>query len=278
MMSLLGAGRHALHDDAPVAAGLLSRFRRCVEKVRSGQPVQYACGTAPFLDFEVVVNRRVLIPRPETEELVLRALDRLPAPRQAGLRPLARSPLALDFGTGSGCIAIALCRLRPGMWVLAADCSAEALSVAELNARRLRVASRIRFIRASDLTGPALARYQGRVDLLIANPPYIPSARLARLDSRVREHEPAVALDGGREGTTIVRMLLDHGPGFIRPGGLLALEVDSTHGRTIRRYRPAVEIERDLAGRVRYAFLQTARGHNRDASSNPGLCPPVPTS
>ncbi len=269
LMSLLGASRHILYEDVPVTPCLASRFRRCVSRVRTGQPVQYACGKAPFLDFDVVVNHKVLIPRPETEELVLRAVGRL---RGAGTTSCAGtadtsvllsagpvtvpSPLALDYGTGSGCIAIALCRLWPGMRVLAVDCSADALSVARLNAHRLRVGSRMRFIRASSLNHPRLARYQGRIDLLIANPPYVPSTRLAQLEPRVREHEPIVALDGGPDGTTIVRMLLDHGPSIIRPGGLLALEVDSTHDRVLRRCWPAVEVERDLTGRVRYAFLR----------------------
>ncbi len=252
-MSLLGVTRHVLYENAMVPAGLRSRFRECVTKVRRGEPVQYACGKAPFLDFELAVNRHVLIPRPETEELVVRAIDRLR--RRRSTRPGSRL-LALDFGTGSGCIAIALCRLWPGMRVLAADCSARALVVARHNARRLRVLSRIRFVRTASLTGQLFARYRSRIDLLISNPPYIPSSRLARLGPRVREHEPALALDGGPEGTSIVRMLLDHGPALLAPGGLLALEVDSTHGRFLRRSSPAVEIERDLAGRVRYGFLQ----------------------
>jgi release factor glutamine methyltransferase len=245
LMSLLDTGRHVLMDKVAASPGLRAGFRRSIDRVRRGEPVQYAAGTAPFLDFAVRVDRRVMIPRPETEELVLRAAGRL---EQTGT-------LALDFGTGSGCIAIALCRLRPLMRVIAADCSPDALSVAAANARRLRVASRIRFVQASSVSDAVLARYRGRLDLLISNPPYIPTARLSRLEPVVREHEPLLALDGGPKGTTIVQMLLEQGPELLKPEGLLALEVDSTHARFLRRGAPGIEIEHDLSGRVRYAFL-----------------------
>ena len=247
---LLDVRRHELYLGAPVPTRTVRRFRRMVAAAAGGTPVQYLVHSAPFLDLDLHVDRRVLIPRPETEELVTRALGRLtPSPL----------PRFLDFGTGSGCIAIALARLVPNARVTAVDASAAALNVARLNARRCRVARRVRFIRARSLADPKLQRLAGRLDLVIANPPYVPSPRVARLPVSVRDHEPKLALDGGPKGTSIVAMLLEQGPRMVRPGGLLALEIDWSQGRTVRRLAPGASVERDLFGRTRYAFLETPR-------------------
>ena len=247
-MSLLGVPRHKLYLGTPVPPTTLRRFRRMVTAAAGGMPVQYLVRSAPFLDLDLHVDRRVLIPRPETEELVTRALGRLtPSPL----------PRFLDFGTGSGCIAIALARLVPNAHIIAVDASAAALNVAGLNARRCRVAGRVRFIRARSLADPRLRRVAGRLDLIIANPPYVPSARIARLPVSVRDHEPKLALDGGPKGTSIVAMLLEQGPRMVRPGGLLALEIDWSQGRAVRRLAPRAVVERDLFGRTRYAFIET---------------------
>lgn len=245
-MHLLALPRHELRGDTLVSPRALVRLGRMVARVRAGEPPQHVTGSAPFLDFDLHVTRRVLVPRPETEELVGRAIARLRTPPR----------LILDYGTGSGCIAIALARRYPDARVIAADSSAPALSVARRNAARLGVGAQVRFVRCFTLAASALARRRGRLDLLISNPPYIPTARLTRLDRRVRGFEPRTALDGGPKGTKIVAMLLEEGPRLLRPDGLLAVEVDSTHHRFIRGIAPAAEIERDLAGRTRYAFLR----------------------
>jgi len=162
--------------------------------------------------------------------------------------------MVLDYGTGSGCIAIALARALPEAEVIAADSSKAALSVALKNVTRLGLAGRIRLARASSFAAPVLARLHGQCGLLISNPPYVPTSRLARLDRNVR-HEPRPALDGGPKGANIVAMLLTRGPDLLLPGGLLALEIDSTHAAFVRRLAPTAEVERDLSGRTRYAFL-----------------------
>lgn len=248
LMHLLDVPRHELFLGASVPPPTVRRFRRIVAAAAHGTPVQYLVRSAPFLDLDLYVDRRVLIPRPETEELVTRALGRLTA------GPL---PRFLDFGTGSGCIAIALARLVPNARIIAVDASRAALNVARLNARRCRVAGRIRFIQARSLADPQLRRLAGRLDLIIANPPYVPSARVARLPASVRDHEPKLALDGGPKGISIVAMLLEQGPPMLRPGGVLALEIDWSQGRTVRRLAPGAKVERDLFDRTRYAFIET---------------------
>jgi release factor glutamine methyltransferase len=134
------------------------------------------------------------------------------------------------------------------------DASKPALAVAARNVARYGLAGQIQLMQARNLDEPALARLGGRLDLLISNPPYVPTSRLARLDRNVRR-EPKLALDGGPKGANIVAMLFARGPGLLKPGGLLAIEIDSTHEAVVRKLAPDAEIERDLAGRIRYAFL-----------------------
>ena len=251
-MRLLQVPRHRLYLDPEVTARTAARYRRLASRASAGEPVQYLVRSAPFLDFDVHVDRRVLIPRPETEELVARTLARIRSVSEPSA--VRRRLFAMDFGTGSACIAIAMARALPKADVLAVDASKAALAVAARNVARYGLARRIRLAQARAIGEPVLARLRGRLDLLISNPPYVPTPRLARLDRIVRR-EPRLALDGGPKGTNIVAMLLTHGPVLLRPGGLLAVEIDATHEAVVRRLAPTAEIERDLSGRIRYAFL-----------------------
>jgi release factor glutamine methyltransferase len=253
LMHLLHVPRHGLYLGRAVSPRAAEGFGRLVARAQAGEPVQYLTKSAPFLDFEVHVDRRVLIPRPETEELVARTIARL----RSGRKPPAvgRQPLIVDYGTGSGCIAIALARVVPEAKVLAVDTSKAALTVAEENVARCGLTGRVRLAEARTIDAPALARLRGRLDLFISNPPYIPTSRLAHLDRAVCR-EPRLALDGGPKGVNIVAMLLTRGPALLRPGGLLAIEIDATHEAIVRKLAPGAEIERDLAGRIRYAFLK----------------------
>lgn len=251
---LLHCRRHEMYLSAsPVPARARRRFLSLARRARSGEPVQYLVHSAPFLDFNLYVDRRVLIPRPETEELVLRAAGLL---RKSQITGHSSRVIAVDYGTGSGCIAIALARMFPRARILAVDSSAPALAVCRRNARTLGVAGRVSTLLASDLGHPEFARLRGRMSLLISNPPYIPTARLSRLEPRVRDFEPRAALDGGPKGTNIVAMLVQRGPELLEARGLLAMEIDSSHARFLARLAPAANVERDLAGRVRYLFLR----------------------
>jgi release factor glutamine methyltransferase len=252
LMHLLGARRHELYSELPVPTRTADRFRRLVARAEAGEPVQYLTRSAPFLDFDVHVDHRVLIPRPETEELVARTLARLKSEAKSQ-KPRAKTR-AVDFGTGSGCIAIALAQAFGDASLLAVDVSKAALAVAALNVSKHGLARMIRLARARSLEDRVLSRLHGRLDLLISNPPYVPTPRLARLSRAVRR-EPRLALDGGPKGANIVAMLLTLGPDLLRPGGLLAVEIDATHEAAVRRLAPDAEIEHDLAGRIRYAFM-----------------------
>lgn len=247
LTALLRAPRHLIYlGNDPLPSSQVARFRTLVRKAATGVPVQYVVRSAPFLDLDLYVDRRVLIPRPETEELVLRASSRVRSPR-----------LVVDYGTGSGCIAIALARLFPRSRVIAVDSSRPALRVCQRNVRRYGLDGRISLVRAESLSALRFRRLAGRVDLLISNPPYVPAERIPKLSPSVRDHEPLSGLDGGRKGTKILAMLLELGPGLLSSGGLLAVEVDSTHLSFVARHAPQAEIEQDFCRRTRYVFLRS---------------------
>jgi release factor glutamine methyltransferase len=221
------------------------RFYQLIKRAEAGVPVQYLVNSAQFLELDLFVDRRVFIPRPETEELVLRVEKRLKNPA-----------LIVDYGTGSGCIAIALARRFPDARVIAVDISAAALAVARINVCRYQLAGRIRLIRAASLKSPGLEFLKSGVDLLISNPPYIPQERLPRIEKRVRNYEPLIALNGGPDGTRIINMLIQQAPDFLKPGGLLALEIDATHRNFITSRLAGARVETDIYGQTRYAFWQ----------------------
>jgi release factor glutamine methyltransferase len=172
------------------------------------------------LDFSMTPD--VLIPRPETELLVERALDWLRA--HPGRRRVA------DIGTGSGCIAVSLAANVPDLRVLATDISSLALEVAKANAQKHAVSDRVQFLHA-DLFNfqPSTFNFQ-LFDLIAANLPYIPTDRLEILD--VARREPRLALDGGADGLKLIGRLLMAAPGALAPGGLCLLEIDAEHGKT----------------------------------------------
>jgi len=192
----------------------LDSLRELVKRRGQREPLQHLIGSTSFCGFEMAVNRHVLIPRPETELLA-----------EAGWQFLAtrnqQLATALDFGTGSGCIAIALAAKCPAARIVALDLSAEALAIAQQNAVKNNVAERIEF-RPGD--GFAALRPEERFDLIVSNPPYIPSAEIATLQPEVRDHDPRGALDGGADGLDFYRRLAAEAKPLLKPGGKLMLE------------------------------------------------------
>lgn len=259
LAELLEKPRHELYEsELTVSAVTEARFLELAQQASTGTPVEYLLKTAAFLDFRLFVDERVLIPRPETEELVVRALERSAASGQRRA--------ILDLGTGSGCIAIALARALPEAHVVATDVSAAALEVADLNVRRFGLTDRIELLH-SDLFSALMSseailhakRYCKRsdtasFDLIVSNPPYVPRDILATLSPSVRDHEPRLALDGGIDGMDVVRRLVSETPAFMSPGALLALEIDPAIVSRVRRLLPDAVVERDIQGLERYCF------------------------
>jgi release factor glutamine methyltransferase len=192
-------------------------LRELVRRRGRREPVQYIVGSASFCGLELAVSRHVLVPRPETELLAERAwtfLRQLPPDRQ---------PRALDLGTGSGCLAIALAAQAPQARVDATDLSGDALNTARQNAARHQVADRIEFHLGD---GFAALEQGGCFDLIVSNPPYIATAEIQALEPEVRDYEPRVALDGGADGLDFYRRFAAEAGAFLRPGGRVMLELN----------------------------------------------------
>lgn len=205
-----------LYPLAPVPAAAFRRYRRLVAARAARRPLQYLTGRQEFMGLEFTVNRRVLIPRPETEILVETVRDEL--------RPKA-APILVDVGTGSGAIAVSLAVLLPGAAVYALDISRAALAVAARNAEKIGVGARVTFLAGDLLTPLAGCGLENKIDAIVANPPYIPSAVIATLAPEVRDCEPRLALDGGSDGLALYRRLIGQAGAYLASDGFLAVEV-----------------------------------------------------
>lgn len=234
--------------DRPLVDHELATFRELVRRRLAGEPVAYIVGRKEFWSLDLQVDPRVLVPRPDTETLVEQALDLLKAmPEQAGPRRIA------DIGTGSGALALALKKERPGDDVYAVDVSADALAVATANAERLGLA--ITFLQGN-LAEPLAPL--GRFDLVVSNPPYIASADIEGLSAEVR-CEPRLALDGGADGLRLVRQLAATTLALLEPTGALALEIGAGQAGEVKQMLLGAgftqpDCRRDLAGIERVVF------------------------
>lgn len=207
-LGLSRAGLLAASDGA-IPAAAEAAFTALLRRRLDLEPVAYLVGSKEFWGLEFAVDQRVLVPRPETELLVEQALGWAQG-RDAALT-------IADIGTGSGAIAVALALALPQARLFAVDHSPDALAVAATNVRRYGLEERVEL-----LTGDLLGPLTQAVDILVSNPPY---TLLAEVDEGVRRHEPALALDGGPDGLALYRRLLAQAPAYLRPGGLLLLEL-----------------------------------------------------
>lgn len=217
-----------------------SAYRELVRKRAEQAPVAYLVGRKEFFSLPLKVSPAVLIPRPDTETVVVEFLARFSA--SAGVR-------AVDVGTGSGCIAIASAHRHPGARFLAIDRSPEALAIARENAERHHLSDRIEF-RQGDLLAPV--QQDGPFDAILSNPPYIPTDEIDRLEPGVRDHEPRLALDGGPDGLRVVDRLIAQAVPLLKPGGHLILEIGTAQEGPVREII-AGHAELELAPTIRDA-------------------------
>jgi len=213
-------------------------------------PVQYLVGETPWRDLRLKVSPVVLIPRPETEMLVELALN-----YEADWFSTGHW---VDLGTGSGAIALSLAKALPNAKIHAVDNSPEALAVAQENAQNLGLVNQIEFHQGSWFS--PLSHLQGKISVMVSNPPYIPTATLAELQPEVRQHEPLTALDGGNDGLDAIRHLIDTAPQFLHDGGVWLIEMEARQGDAVKEllsenshYYP-ITIHKDLAGIERFAL------------------------
>lgn len=243
----------------PLQPHQFSAYRAFVARCAAGEPMAYVIGITEFYGLEFAIDRRALIPRPETEHLVEMTLARVEAdPASSSVRQTSslKAPI-VDVGTGSGCIVVSLAVKLAQVRLIATDISSDALALAAENARRHKVSSRIQFLRG-DLLAPVPVRAEG----LVANLPYVTTAEWERLPRNIRDHEPRGALDGGPDGLTYIRRLLFQAAQRVKPDGWLLLEIGATQGQAVaalaRQAFPlaAINLHRDYAGLTRIVEIQ----------------------
>jgi release factor glutamine methyltransferase len=259
---ILAEGRQPLTEPQTAALGKLVARRVALE------PVAYLIGHKQFYGLDFAVDRRVLVPRPETELLVELAFalagrmsnherERVDEPHWSSSAAGRSSVIIADIGTGSGAIAVALALHLPQARIVATDISGDALVVARRNLEPYGMAERVQLVQ-----GDLLRPLSEPVGMLVSNPPY---TILAEIDEGVRRYEPHRALDGGLDGLDVYRRLLAQAPTKLLPGGAVLLEIGATQGAAVselaRQHFPAaqVSVHRDLAGLDRVITIDTMR-------------------
>ncbi|MDX1953067.1 MAG: peptide chain release factor N(5)-glutamine methyltransferase [Verrucomicrobiota bacterium] len=201
----------------------ISRMRELVRRRGNREPLQHLVGSVSFCGYEIEVNRSVLIPRPETELLAEQAWK--------FLKGLDGATTLLDWGTGSGCLPIAILLNAPDASAVALDISAAALEVAQRNVARHGLQGRIELWESDGFSAiPGLMQF----DLIVSNPPYIPSHEIDSLQPEVKEFDPRLALDGSVDGLKRYRELAEQGRRFMKPGGKIMLELGDGQGEAVR--------------------------------------------
>jgi release factor glutamine methyltransferase len=252
------------HPERVLSEEERSRFEQLVVRRCQHEPVAYLVGQKAFYGLDLVVDPRVLIPRPETELLVDMVLDVVlqydvaSSRGRNGRKPAGGQLLVADIGTGSGAVSVAVAANTESTLVYAVDISQEALEVAQTNARRHGLEHRIRF-----LHGDLLAPLPELVDIIAGNLPYVAQSEWPKLAPGITNYEPPLALLGGADGLDYIRRLLDQAPGYLKSGGVVLLEVGANQGSAVaemaqRRFPGAlVEVLTDYSFRERIVRIQT---------------------
>ena len=248
----LGRGMLAGEMTKDVPEKYLEAMRRGMARLVKGEPIQYVLGEWDFRTLTLKCDRRALIPRPETEELVTRVLGYLNTEIQR-----RRGGLIVDVGTGTGAIVLSLAKeFRGEAAFLGTDVSEDAIALAKENAVRCGLADRVKFAVADgldDFDEPQC------VDVIVSNPPYIETAVCETLDPRVKDFEPRLALDGGTSGLDFYERYLSDAVNLLKPGGAVFFEIGENQGEAVRQLMfdcgfNDIRIEKDYAGHDRYAM------------------------
>lgn len=263
---VLGTSRLDLyvHYDEKVSREDLARYRELVSRRARREPLKYILGSTEFLSLRLAVDKRVLIPRPETELVAERAIELLS-------RELPPGPkVVVDVGTGSGCLALAIAKNLPDVLVHAVDASAEALEVARANARELAVGNQVTF-HQGELLEP-VKELSARVHLVVSNPPYVREDEYENLAPELR-YEPREALVAGPTGLEVIARLVEAAPGVLTDGGVLLCEIGAGQAEGVRRLLEAQPEYESFGFRRDYAQIERiveARRKPRRAPSSPG--------
>ena len=237
-----------MNYDRPLDAGELSVLREGVKRRGAGEPLQYVTGEMPFRHIVLKCAPGVLIPRPETEVLVdcvLEFIDKQDA-----------SQHVLEIGTGTGCISLSIAGERPGTTIVATDISEDAIALAKRNREALGCDDAVEIVQ-TDIAAGVEGADSAAFDVLVSNPPYIPSALVDILPREVGGFEPRLALDGGADGLAVFHRIVDVAKGALRPGGLMAFELHedclqlAAQDRQVNEFFQDIRVVKDLTGRDR---------------------------
>ena len=237
-----------MNYDRPLDAGELSILREGVKRRGAGEPLQYVTGEMPFRHIVLKCGPGVLIPRPETEILVdcvLEYIDKQDGPQRV-----------LEIGTGTGCISLSIASERPGTTVVATDISPDAIALATRNREALGCEDVVEIVH-TDIAEGVEGADKAAFDVLVSNPPYIPSAIVDTLPREVGGFEPRLALDGGQDGLNVFRRIVQTAKGALREGGLMAFELHedclqlAAQDQQVNKHFQDIRIVKDLTGRDR---------------------------
>lgn len=238
-------------EEAPAEA--LETLREMAERRLKGEPVDRIVGEKEFFGLSFLLNDATLVPRPETELLVVRTLALLEGRHHKSI---------LDLGTGTGCIAISVLSESPSTTAVVVDASGEALSIAAANAKRHKVGKRFDARQGSWFDPLQVGE---RFDVIVSNPPYIATETIGTLATEVKDHDPRLALDGGADGLDAYRAILAEAPMWLKSDGWLVVEIGADQGPSVKAmFQGAgfedVVIEKDLAGLDRVVFGHHLQG------------------
>ncbi|MDD5134399.1 MAG: peptide chain release factor N(5)-glutamine methyltransferase [Phycisphaerae bacterium] len=218
-----------MHFDKVIEKPKLDKLHSLVKRCIAAEPVQYLVGSCEFYSMSFKVCPDCLIPRPETELLVERAIEFLRTRTDLG------SQNVCDLCTGSGCIAAAIAKNYPNCKVIATDISEKALAVAAENIAKYKLADRVKILEG-DLFEPIIGQLDvRRFDLIVSNPPYVSRAEYENLDAKVKNYEPALALDGGADGLDIYRKIIARAAEHLKPAGAMILEIGYSQGEAVKK-------------------------------------------
>lgn len=235
---------YAFHD-RPLSPEERAAFRASIERRAAGEPLQYVTGEMPFRHLVLRVEPGVFIPRPETEVLVDAVIEAIRS---------VEDPLVIDLCTGSGAVATSIAYEVPPARVVSTDVSGPAVEAARRNALYAGVDDRVQVLQGS-LFEPVSRELLGTVDTVVSNPPYIPTEAVRSLPEEILAFEPMAALDGGADGLDVARVIASEAYRWLKPGGMLAIEVDETRAQAMAAEMAAdyecIEVRKDLTGRDR---------------------------
>jgi release factor glutamine methyltransferase len=238
-----------LNFDRALTVAEIDALRDLIKRRGAREPLQHITGSTSFCGHDILVNRHVLVPRPETELLAEHAWNFLAS-------AAIPAPLVLDLCTGSGCIAIAIAAKSPSAKIIATDISTDALALARENATKNQVADRIEFLAGDGFAALSSKTSATGFDLIVSNPPYIPSAEIETLDPEVRDFDPRLALDGGADGLDFYRRLAAEAHVHLQPAGKIMVEFGDDQAAAIKNI---FENEKWIVEAVQEDYSQRAR-------------------